>query len=83
MTIVDPVTDLVEIAQATSTKSTEKGRTFKNALSSWCPKLDKVVTDNGLEFSDIEWEFMLIDWGICKGRISFHTPTANTIVEFP
>ena len=24
---------------------------------------------------------MLMDWGIQKGRISSHTPTANTIVE--
>ena len=28
-----------------------------------------------------EWEFMLQNWGLTKGRISSHTPTANAIIE--
>ena len=64
MTIIDPVTNLIEIVGVTSTKSTEDAHTFKNTWLSWCPKLDKVVTDNGPEFNSNDWEFMLMDWGI-------------------
>ena len=81
MTIIDPVTNLVEIARVTSTKSAENARTFKNAWLSQHSKPDKVVADNGPEFNGIKWEFMLMDWGFCKGRISSHTPTANAIIE--
>ena len=87
MTIIDPVTNLVKIMQVTSTKSAKNACTFQNTWLSQCPKLDKVATDNGPEFSGNEWEFMLMDWGICKGRISSHTPTAthtptaNTVIE--
>ena len=81
MIIADPVTDLVEMARVTSTKSAKNARTFKNAWSSWCPKPDKVVTDNGLEINGNKWEFMLMDWGIRKGMISSHTPTADAFVE--
>ena len=55
--------------------------TFKNTWLSRCPKPDKVVTDNGPEFNGNEWEFMLMDWGIKKGRISSHIPMANAVVE--
>ena len=83
MRIVDPVTDLIEIARVTSAKSTssKNAHTFKNTWSSQCPKQDKVVADNGMEFSGNKWKLMLMDWGICKGRISSHIPTANAVVE--
>ena len=81
MTIIDHVTNLVEITQVTSTKSAKNARTFKNTWLAWCPKLDKLVTDNGLEFNSKEWEFMLMDWGIQTGRILSHTPAANAVVE--
>ena len=81
MTIIDPVTNLVEIVRVTSAKSTENARTFKNTWLAWYPKPEKVVTDNGPEFNGNEWEFMLMDWGIRKGRISSHAPTADAVVE--
>jgi hypothetical protein len=42
---------------------------------------EKVISDGGPEFVGHEWEYMLMDWGIKKGRISSHTPTANAVVE--
>ena len=81
MMIIDPVTNLIEIVWVTSTKSTENVHTFKNTWLAWCPKPEKVVTNNGLEFNGNELEFMLMDWGIQKGRISSHTPAANAVVE--
>ena len=81
MTIVDPVSDLVEIARAMSAKRTKNARTFKNAWLSQHPKPDKVVTDNSPEFSGNKWEFMLRDWGIQKRRVSSHTPTADEVVK--
>ena len=81
MTIVDPVTDLVEIARVNSTKSAENAHKFKNAWLAWHPKPEKVVTDNGPEFNGNKWGFMLMDWGIRKGRIFSHAPTANAVVE--
>ena len=79
--IVALVTNLIEIAWVTSTKSAKNTCTFKNTGLSQYPKLDKVVADNGLEFSGNEWEFMLMDWGIRKERISSYAPMADTIVE--
>ena len=81
MMIIDPVTNLVKIPRVTSTKSTENARTFKNTWLSQHPKPDKVVMDNGPEFSGKEWEFMLMDWRMSKERISSHTPTANAIIK--
>ena len=81
MTIVDPVTDLIEITWVTLTKSAKNARTFKNAWLAWHPKSEKVVADNGPEFNGNEWEFMLKDWGIQKGRIFSHTPAADAVVE--
>ena len=52
--IIDPVTNFVEIAWVTSTKSTENARTFKNAWLAWCPRPEKVVMDNGPEFNSNE-----------------------------
>ena len=40
-----------------------------------------MVTDNGPEFNGNKWEFVLVDWGICKRQISSHTPTANAIIQ--
>ena len=44
VTIIDPITNLVEIAWVTSTKSVKNAHTVKNTWLSWYSKLDKVVT---------------------------------------
>ena len=40
-----------------------------------------MVTDGGPEFTGNEWEFMLQNWGLKRGRITAHTPTANSVIE--
>ena len=80
-TMVDPVTNLVEIARVHSTKCKENTDTFVNTWLSRYPLPQKIVNDNGPEFIGHEWEFMLADWGLKKGRITPHTPTANSVIE--
>ena len=79
----DPITDLVEIVQVTPTKGAKNVHTFKNSWSSRCPKPDEVVTDNGLEFSGNEWEFMLVDWGIQKGKNPLILPWLKLLLNLP
>ena len=81
LTMVDPVTNLVEIVRTTSTKSAEASSAFVNTWLSRYPLPEKVLTDNGPEFVGHEWEFMLMDWGLKKARISSNTPTANSVIE--
>ena len=55
--------------------------TFKNTWLARCPCPEWVVTDDGPEISEHEWEFMLMDWGIGKGPISLHVLSANAVVQ--
>ena len=81
LTAVDPVTNLVEIVRVKSTKCKESTDAFVNTWLSRYPLPEKIVTDNGPEFIGHEWEFMLADWSLTKGRITPHTPTANSVIE--
>ena len=81
LTMVDPVTNLVEIAQVKSTKSDENTQAFVDTWLLRCPLPEQVLTDGGPEFVGHEWQFMLDQWGLKKKRISTHTPTANAIIE--
>ena len=81
LTMVDPVTNLVEIAQVKSTKCDENTRAFVDTWLSRYPVPERILTDGGPEFVGHEWEFMLGNWGLTKGKISAHTPTANAIIE--
>ena len=81
MTIMDPVTNLVEIARVYTTKAEESTRVFLNTWISRYPLAEKVVTDNGPEFNGHEWEFMLMDWDLKRTRISTRTPTSNSVIE--
>ena len=81
LTMVDPVTNLVEIAHVKSTQSDENTRAFTDTWLSRYPLPESVLTDGGAEFVGNEWEFMLNNWGLQRKRISTHTPTANAIIE--
>jgi len=81
MTMIDPVTNLVEIVRVSSTKSDENARAFANTWLSRYPMPERVVSDGGPEFVGSEWEFMLMSRGIKRVRISAHTPTANSVIE--
>ena len=81
LTMVDPVTNLVEIARVHSTKCDETTRAFKDTWLARYPLPERVLTDGGPEFVGAEWTFMCDNWGLKKGGISTHTPTANAIIE--
>ena len=81
LTMIDPVTNLVEIVRVHSTKTDETTRAFLNTWIARYPLPYKVITDGGPEFSGHEWDFMMMDWGLKRGRISSHTPTANAVIE--
>ena len=63
------------------TKAASSTQAFQNTWLSRYPWPEKVVTDNGPEFNGHEFEFMLMNFGIKRGRISAHTPTANAVAE--
>ena len=81
LTMIDPVTNLVEIAQISSTKSEEVTDVFTNTWLSRYPIPSRVVADNGPEFAGADWEFNAMDWGMKKVRISSWSPTSNSIIE--
>ena len=81
LAMIDPVTNLVEVARTYSTRAEKSSRVFVNTWLSRYPVPEKIVTDGGPEFTGNEWEFMLMDWSLRKGRISAYTPTSNAIIE--
>ena len=81
LTMIDPVTNLVEIVRIHSTKSAEVTAAFHNTWLSRYPLPERVVADNGPEFRGNDWEFMLMDWGIKNVHVNSHTPTSNGIIE--
>ena len=81
LTMINPVTNLVEIARVCGAKVAESSTAFVNTWLSRCPLPEKVVADGGPEFVGHEWECMLMNWGLKKGRISAHAPTANSVIE--
>ena len=81
LTMVDPVTNLIEIAPVKSAKSDENTQAFVDTWLSRCPLPECVLTDGGPEFVGHEWQAMLDEWGLERKRISTHTPTANAIIE--
>jgi len=81
LTMIDPVTNLVEIVRVHSTRSEENKRAFENTWLSRYPLPEVVVSDNGPEFVGHEWAFGMTDWGIKAKRTTPHTPTANSVIE--
>jgi transposase InsO family protein len=81
LTMIDPVTNLVEIARVRSTKAAESSAAFESTWLARYPLPHKVLSDSGPEFAGHEWEFMLMNYGLRRARISTHTPTANAVIE--
>jgi hypothetical protein len=81
LTMIDPVANLVEIVRVKTTQSAENAEAFVNAWLSRCPLPEKILTNGGPEFAGHEWEFMPQNWGLKRGRVSSHTPTADAIIE--
>lgn len=75
------MTNLVEIAQQETKTTVETVRHLRNQWLSRCPRAFKFVTDDGPEFAGAKFEFMLMDAGIKRGRISLCALMADSVVE--
>ena len=82
LTMIDPVTNLVEIVPypSKSKNSRDAARLFENTWLSRYPRPLGVVHDGGPEFQD-EFQTLLRRAGIRAKTISPYTPTANAIIE--
>ncbi len=82
LTMIDPVTNLVEIAQypSKSKNSRDAARLFENTWLSRYPRPLSCVHDGGPEFQD-EFQTLLRQSAIRSKPISPYTPTANAIIE--
>ena len=85
MTMIDPVTNLLEIARIRTDKgggttSLETARVFENTWLSRYPKPLKVVCDNGPEFQD-QFKSMLAGAGIDWRPTSKRNSQSNGIIE--
>ena len=81
LTMIDPVTNLIEICRRHTKYCEETTNLFRNQWLSRYPRPERAVHDNGTEFTGHQFEFLLADAGISKSRITPHTPTANSIIE--
>ena len=66
LTMVDPVTNLVEIVRVRSTTCDETTRAFTDTWLSRYPLPERVLTDGGPEFVGHQWEFMSQAWGLAR-----------------
>jgi transposase InsO family protein len=81
LTIVDPVTHLVEIVRVRSTKSEESTTAFENTWLCRYPLPQRCVADWGPEFRGNAFNLMLEKWKIARPQSSTRTPTANSVIE--
>ena len=82
LTMIDPVTNLVEIAShpSKSKNSRDAARLFEDTWLARYPRPLRVIHDGGPEFQD-EFQTLLRNAGIRSKSISPYTPTANAIIE--
>lgn len=82
LTMIDPVTNLLEIVRVSSKKtSAEVSRAFENTWLARYPRPLKVVCDKGHEFTGFEWEKLLADAQIKKTYITTRNPQGNSVIE--
>ena len=82
LTMIDPVTNLIEIVRyPTTLNAAEAARLFENHWLSRYPRPTRCIHDGGPEFVGHEFDFMLKNAGISNPKISANTPTANSIIE--
>jgi transposase InsO family protein len=80
MTIIDTVTNYVEIARVDSKQPDHMAQTFCNAWLSRYPKPRVCISDGGGEFKR-EFEEMLQRYGIKKQKTTARNPQGNSIIE--
>lgn len=82
LTMIDPVTNLLEIAEVKDKKTArETADVFENTWLARYPRPLKVVCDKGPEFRGFEWDDLLARADIKKSFITSRNPQANGIIE--
>ena len=80
LTIIDPVTNLVEIAHQNNKQSATSAHLFETAWLSRYPRPRRCIHDNGPEFK-ADFQVMLHKHGITPVPVLPNTPTSNAIIE--
>lgn len=80
MTMIDPVTNLLEIRRIDKKDGATCARAFDHGWLSRYPKPVRVINDGGPEFKG-EWPTFLLRAGIKQGPISGGNPQSNAIIE--
>jgi transposase InsO family protein len=81
LTIIDTVTNLVELVRADNKRSETVARLFNNTWLSRYPRPMKVIHDQGTEFTGYAFQKVLSDHGIRPVSITTKNPQANAICE--
>ena len=82
LTMIDPVTNLLEIVLVEPTKtSAETANMLETTWLSHYPRPSKVVWDKGPEFVGFEWDDLLTKVGIKKSFITSRNPQSNSLIE--
>ena len=80
--MIDPVTNLLEIAHVKPTKTSAKTvHVFDTTWLSRYPRPSKVVCDEGPEFVGFEWDDLLAKAGIKKSFITSRNPQSNGLIK--
>jgi len=80
LTMLEPVTNLIEIVSRTGTTSKESAILFENHWLSWYPRPCHCIHDQGSEFK-YKFQDCLTLVGIDSRSTSARTPTANSLIE--
>ena len=80
LTMIDTVSNLVEIKRCRAT-GLDTARTFEREWLYRYPRPNKCIHDNGPEFNNHDFQFLLTDWGVKAHPISVANPQANSICE--
>ena len=81
LTVIDPVTNLVEIISIESKTAAHVAQKFENVWISRYPKPMRVVFDQGGEFVGAEFQLMLVKHAIKDVPLTSKNPQSNAICE--
>ena len=81
LTVIDTVTNLLEIVEIPDRKSRTVARAFDNTWLARYPRPSRTVHDRGPEFVGHEFQYLLQQAGITSRPITPRNPQSNGIVE--
>ena len=81
LTMIDPVTNLTELVRVDSKESEHVARKFAQAWLSRYPWPDRCIHDNGGEFTDHQFQKLLVQSNITDVPTTSRNPTANAVCE--